>query len=290
MAVMSILTFNYMKSIHSSLIKALITSPIASIALLFGSGGTIAPQAIAQTVPSIKVTTTVIDSPQNIYLGNPQTPSLTRSSIPIRVIPAPDYEPNQTKYLNITPGINSNNKRGYIYIPPANNSDHNNIAQPELRAFLDVISWAETGTTDFSSYSKLVFKGSFNNFSTHPKITSCKVVSGRRICSNAAGRYQMMGFNWDKLAPKLGLKDFSPQSQDRMALYFIQKKGAMEDILSGRFETAVCKLGGTWASFPCNNYRQYPKSMDILKQVYLQQLGQYQGVPQNTSSVIIQRH
>ncbi|MBW4576331.1 MAG: glycoside hydrolase family 104 protein [Aphanothece sp. CMT-3BRIN-NPC111] len=149
------------------------------------------------------------------------------------------------------------------------------INLPQVRAFLDVISWAETGTIDDRSYQTLVFKGFFNNFSTHPKVKQCAPISGRRVCSTAAGRYQMMGFNWDKLAPKLGLKDFSPESQDKMALYFIQQKGAMPDLLAGRFEKAACKVGGIWASFPCNNYGQHPKSMGKLKQFYQQRLSLY---------------
>ena len=214
-----------------------LTRPIASltVALLFLSGATMSPRAMAQSASQGYVTGQASTSPKDIYvdtLNNPQN----------------------------------------IYIAPPSNTDSSGIASPELRAFLDTIAWAETGTTEAISYQTLVFNGLFNDFSTHPKIKQCGSIGGRRVCSNAAGRYQIMGFNWDELAPKLGLKDFSPASQDQMALYFIQRKGAMEDVLAGRFEKATCKVGKIWASLPCNNYKQHPKSMSVLKQFYQQQL------------------
>lgn len=39
---------------------------------------------------------------------------------------------------------------------------------PRMQAFLATIRWAETGNSGTVSYRKLVFNGSFNDFSTHP--------------------------------------------------------------------------------------------------------------------------
>ncbi|HEY9875979.1 MAG TPA: glycoside hydrolase family 104 protein [Candidatus Obscuribacterales bacterium] len=233
-----------MKAISSVLLKALTASPIASaaVAVLLVTGGTISPRAIAQTAPQAPATVTSISSATDKYIS---TGNVTVIDVP------PPSSPTPTPELRTT--------------------------TPELKAFLDVISWAETGTTEPISYQTLVFNGFFNNFSTHPKIKQCKPIGGRRICSTAAGRYQIMGFNWDALASKLQLQDFSPESQDKMALYFIQRKGAMPDVLAGRFEKAACKVGGIWASFPCNSYGQHPKSMRTLKQFYQQRLSLYKN-------------
>lgn len=143
---------------------------------------------------------------------------------------------------------------------------------PRLQAFLDTIAWAETGTPEEEGYRKIVFGGKFNSFKTHPLIKNCGLIRGKRICSTAAGRYQMMDFNWPKLKRRLRLKDFSPRSQDKMALALINEKGALPDIEAGRFEIAAKKIGGVWASFPHNSYRQNPKSMARLKSYYVQRL------------------
>lgn len=148
---------------------------------------------------------------------------------------------------------------------------------PEVRAFLDTIAWAETGTIHPKSYKSLVFKGNFRKFSTHPKIQQCARIKGRRVCSNAAGRYQIMAFNWAKLAPKLRLKDFSPKSQDKIALYLIQQTGAMPDVLAGKFEQAACKVSRIWAGFPCNSYGQRRLTMAQLKNFYYKRLKVYRG-------------
>ncbi|AFZ11233.1 glycoside hydrolase family 24 [Crinalium epipsammum PCC 9333] len=222
--------------------KAIKASTLASTAfsLLVLSSG-ILPKAIAQTVYEAPITAT--------------------SAAPsVQVIPVP-----QTEYP----------QNSSFYSAP--NSTDSRLTTPEVRAFLDVISMAETGTIDPSSYSILVFNGSFSDFSTHPKVKQCSAIRGRRICSTAAGRYQIMDFNWDYLAPKLGLPDFSPESQDRMALYFIERKGAMADILAGRFEKAACKVGTVWASIPppCNRYGQSRHKMAQLRQMYDQRLRFY---------------
>lgn len=149
-----------------------------------------------------------------------------------------------------------------------NNSNYS----PRMQAFLATIGWAETGTSAKESYRKLVFNGSFNNFSTHPLIKQCAPINGKRICSTAAGAYQMLDKSWWDVQPKLKLPDFSPQSQDRMAVEYIRRNNAIADVESGNFTKAACKVGKIWASFPCNSYNQNPKTMEELNSYYRQQL------------------
>ncbi|PAX51319.1 glycoside hydrolase family 24 protein [Brunnivagina elsteri] len=143
---------------------------------------------------------------------------------------------------------------------------------PRMQAFLATIRWAETGNSGTESYRKLVFNGTFNNFSTHPLQKQCAPINGRQICSTAAGAYQMLDKSWWDLQPKLKLPDFSPVSQDRMAVEYIRRNSAIKNVESGNFDKAACKVGKIWASFPCNSYNQNPKSMGELSKYYQQQL------------------
>ncbi|BAZ19231.1 lysozyme [Nostoc sp. LEGE 06077] len=147
---------------------------------------------------------------------------------------------------------------------------------PRLRAFLATIRWAETGTSEPESYRKLVFNGTFNDFYTHPLKKQCAPINGKNVCSTAAGAYQMLDISWYDLRPKLNLKDFSPASQDKMAIEYIRRNNALSDIEAGRFDIAVCKVGRIWASFPCNNYSQNPKSIAQLRTYYQQQLQKFE--------------
>ncbi|MBC1218426.1 lysozyme [Nostoc sp. UCD121] len=147
---------------------------------------------------------------------------------------------------------------------------------PRLSAFLATIRWAETGTSEVESYRMLVFNGTFNNFSTHPLKKQCAPINGKNICSTAAGAYQMLDKSWYDLQPKLNLKDFSPASQDKMAIEYIRRNNALSDVEAGNFDAAVCKVGRVWASLICNSYNQNPKSLAQLRIYYQQQLQKFE--------------
>ncbi len=148
---------------------------------------------------------------------------------------------------------------------------------PRMAAFLATIRWAETGTSGYSSYHKLVFNGTFKNFSTHPRVRQCELINRRNVCSTAAGAYQMLDISWNDLQPKLGLKNFSPPSQDKMAIEYIRRNKAVDDVESGNFEMAACKVGKVWASFPCNDYEQHPRTVEELRNYYNKQLVEIKG-------------
>ncbi|MGK7923960.1 MAG: peptidoglycan DD-metalloendopeptidase family protein [Spirulina sp.] len=155
-----------------------------------------------------------------------------------------------------------------------------------IRAFLDVISWAETGSIGEASYTVIVFKGGnrIKNFSTHPFVgggwkanQNCAFIkrAGKRICSSASGRYQIMDFNYRSLTKNRIIRDFTPASQDKAAIYYLQQKGVLKDIAFGNFERAACKVGGHWASFPCNNYKQPQKKIQQLRYIFDRQVIKY---------------
>lgn len=61
---------------------------------------------------------------------------------------------------------------------------------------------------------------------------------------------------WDEQRGLLGLRDFSPASQDRAALNLIKSRGALDYVKVGNISLAVRRLNRTWASLPGNNYQQ----------------------------------
>lgn len=142
-----------------------------------------------------------------------------------------------------------------------------------VKAFLDTIAAAE-GTATPEGYRTQYTGTKFVSFQDHPREMRCGRRYGKKLCSDAAGRYQFLSTTWDRFAKKFGVRDFSPENQDLMAIELIREKGALEDIEAGRLEPAVRKLAYIWPSF-----RRYggsvESSMPKLEAMYLQNLGIY---------------
>jgi lysozyme len=132
-----------------------------------------------------------------------------------------------------------------------------------LKAFLAMIQVAE-GTYGRYAYRTLYGGMLFSGYSAHPNIA----ITSNGITSTAAGAYQMLYSTWLSVAQPLGLEDFSPANQDRGAVELIRRRGALEDVLAGRLETAISKCRKEWASLPGAGYGQRERSMAYLVQVY----------------------
>ena len=59
-------------------------------------------------------------------------------------------------------------------------------------------------------YDVIVGGELFTDYSDHPR----KLVTTQNLKSTGAGRYQLLSRWWDAHRKQLGLKDFSPKSQD----------------------------------------------------------------------------
>jgi len=145
-----------------------------------------------------------------------------------------------------------------------------------LRAFLDMIARAEIGKEllEKSDNGYNVVVGSrpsmpilFGSYSDHPRLT---VEYARGKKSTAAGRYQIIMHNYDAYKRILKLPDFSPASQDKIALRLIGECGAIADIEAGRIERAIIKCNSRWASFPGAGYGQNEHEMAALIAAYTQ--------------------
>ena len=86
--------------------------------------------------------------------------------------------------------------------------------------FLDMLAWSEELITDVRKPEimvKDVIVGGelFIDYSDHPR----KLVTlNPKLKSTGAGRYQLLSRWWDAYRKQLGLKDFSPKSQDAVGI------------------------------------------------------------------------
>ncbi|WP_395303296.1 glycoside hydrolase family 104 protein [Pectobacterium polonicum] len=154
---------------------------------------------------------------------------------------------------------------------PQGSSLHSALNNPNARSYLDAISRAE-GTSGYmnSGYHTMFGGGQISSLSDHPRqLKDFQQTDGTWNKTSAAGRYQFTQKSWDEAAAALGLKDFSPQSQDMAALWLIQRAGQLDNVLNGDFMTATNNLGGVWASLPSSPYAQPKRSQAEMESYYL---------------------
>lgn len=147
---------------------------------------------------------------------------------------------------------------------------------PNERAFLDTIAWSE-GTDNGIQVTRnkgydVVVGGDLimTRYVDHPRAMRRLTVN---LSSTAAGRYQILAKYYDAYKHKLGLKDFSPSSQDAIAMQMIKEQKALADVNKGNFDEAVKKCANIWASFPGAGYKQREHKMDTLRAIYVKRGG-----------------
>lgn len=138
-------------------------------------------------------------------------------------------------------------------------------------AFLDMIAFSE-GTdngrqrTNNHGYDVLVGGGLFTGYADHPRQLVALPKLG--IKSTAAGRYQLLSRYYDSYKKTLRLNDFSPLSQDLIAIQQIRERKALQLIQAGQFEQAVRQVRNIWASLPGAGYGQHEHKLDNLLAAY----------------------
>ncbi|UZZ12464.1 glycoside hydrolase family 104 protein [Ectopseudomonas mendocina] len=143
---------------------------------------------------------------------------------------------------------------------------------PNVLAFLDMLAWSE-GTdhprqrSRDQGYDVIVGGELFEGYADHPR----RLVALPRlgIKSTAAGRYQLLSRYFDAYKKQLGLPDFSPLSQDKIALQQIRERRALPDIQAGRIPEAISKCRNIWASLPGAGYGQHEHKLESLIAHYL---------------------
>lgn len=138
-------------------------------------------------------------------------------------------------------------------------------------AFLDMLAWSE-GTdngrqvTRDRGYDVIVGGGLFNGYKDHPRVLV--PLPKLKISSTAAGRYQLLRRYFEAYRKTLALKDFSPLSQDLIALQQIRERRALPLIQAGRIVEAIAAVRNIWASLPGAGYGQHEHKLDALLTVY----------------------
>jgi muramidase (phage lysozyme) len=141
---------------------------------------------------------------------------------------------------------------------------------PNLKAFLDTIAYSE-GTdngiqkTNDRGYDVLVGGGLFYSYADHPRKL---IVLRQGLASTAAGRYQLLARYFDAYKKQLNLTDFSPASQDAIAIQQIKERKALPDIEAGYIGVALEKCRNIWASLPGAGYGQHENELHVLLDKY----------------------
>jgi lysozyme len=142
------------------------------------------------------------------------------------------------------------------------------------KAFLDMIASSEgTRGRGDDGYNVIVGGGFFYSYDDHPRRL---VRLNPKLSSTAAGRYQLLSRYFNPYKSLLNLKDFSPASQDLIALQQIRECHALDDVDTGRFNEAIKKCSRIWASLPGAGYGQREHTLSYLRDAYAKAGGSFE--------------
>lgn len=136
-----------------------------------------------------------------------------------------------------------------------------------IEAFLTMLAVSE-GTNHLGDrgYNVLVGGKLFKSYADHPRK---KVwIKSIQNYSTAAGRYQILERIFDYYKYILNLPDFSPESQDAIAIKILKERRAYQAILDGNIVYAIDRVKNIWASLPEAGYGQHENSLAFLRQKY----------------------
>ncbi len=128
------------------------------------------------------------------------------------------------------------------------------LGNKRMDAFLELIRTVENkGVTGPEIYRRSFGKNHyFMDTSDHPR----KSYTSGHHQSDAAGAYGIKSETYDWVKGKVHVHDFSPESQDKIARWLIQHKGAATYITHGNYDSAYSSLNGTWSSLPHGTAQQ----------------------------------
>lgn len=142
-------------------------------------------------------------------------------------------------------------------------------------AFLDMLAWSEGTSTSRHTrddgYDVVVggldSPNRFNGYADHPNVRVR--VNNKGLVSTAAGRYQQLYRYWPAYKAQLRLPDFSPVSQDLLAIQLVRERGALNDVKAGLIAVAIEKCRKIWASLPGAGYGQREHKLSDLVAHYI---------------------
>ena len=143
---------------------------------------------------------------------------------------------------------------GGSQVAPATSPSGTNplVPSPASSARQSVLDKIASG--EANSYNEIYGGGNFTGYNDHPRQRQV-ITEGphKGEYSDAAGRYQFLSSTWDAERSKLGLKDFSPASQDEAAWDLASStyktatgRDLLADAQAGKVDYS--KLAGQWPS------------------------------------------
>jgi muramidase (phage lysozyme) len=151
-----------------------------------------------------------------------------------------------------------------------------------IKAFLDMIATSEgTALIPNSDNGYKVIVGSTSSkpilmasYADHPR----KLIKiNSTLSSTAAGRYQVLARYYDAYKKLLELPDFSPASQDAIAIEQIKERRAIPLIVNGDIAGAIARCGNIWASLTGSTYGQHTHTLEFLTSAYVKAGGTLKG-------------
>ena len=136
----------------------------------------------------------------------------------------------------------------------------------QRKAFLDMLAWSEgtdNGRQKTRNHGCDVIVGGelFTDYSDHPRKLVTLNQNSNQQAPDATSFFPCW---WDAYRKQLGLKDFSPKSQDAVALQQIKERGALPMIDRGDIRQAIDRCSNIWASLPGAGYGRLEHKADSL--------------------------
>jgi muramidase (phage lysozyme) len=133
------------------------------------------------------------------------------------------------------------------------------VAEANIDSYLEFLNKAEGSPKS----NTIVGGGQFDDYSKHPGVVGVTTKEGP---STAAGKWQITERTYNDIAPKIGVTDFSEDSQKAIAIKLIENNNALEDVKKGDWNKANAKLGKVWASLPSSPYSQSKRSPEWVEE------------------------
>ena len=137
----------------------------------------------------------------------------------------------------------------------------------QRKAFLDMLAWSEgtdNGRPEARNHGYDVIVGWAIYWLLRSPSQTCHAKPKTQI-NRRRRTLQLLSRWWDAYRKQLGLKDFSPKSQDAVALQQIKERGALPMIDRGDIRQAIDRYTlNIWASLPGAGYGQFEHKADSL--------------------------
>lgn len=178
--------------------------------------------------------------------------------------------PSPIGILPPSDGTRSNKDMRADQIRMAQNKDY--LQKANVKAFIGAIAAAEGGDYNLKFggvKGKKNDKWQFSDYKTHPG-------AGADGKTTAAGMYQINKSTWNEMGAKMGLSDFSPETQDLLAVEILRTIHIIDNIVAGDIDTALKAASRRWAALPQGPneggrynqpYMSYEKFIDTYKKL-----------------------